>query len=72
VATSLADLVIGVLQHPHNVIAAPVVTGPESAEVSGHFALEILRVFEGQLFLVGTAGQTQPGYEQERRETSAI
>lgn len=72
VATLLADLVNGVLQHPHNVIAARVVTGPVSAEVSGHIALEILRVFEEQLFLVRTAGQTQPGYEQERRETSGI
>ncbi len=70
VAISLADLVNGALQHPHNVIAARVVTGPESAEVSGHIALEILRVFEYQLFLVGTAGQTQPGCEQERRQTS--
>jgi len=70
VAISLADLVNGALQHPDYVIAARVVTGPESAEVSGHFALEILRVFEYQLFLVGTAGQTQPGYEQERRQTS--
>ena len=70
VATFLADLVNGVLQYPDNVIAAPVVTDPESTEVSGHIALEILRVFEEQLFLVGTAGQTQPGYEQQRRETS--
>ena len=45
-------------------------TAPEAAEVSGHIALEILRVFDEELFLLRAGGQTQPGYEQERRETS--
>ena len=70
-SASSAQLVIGIPQHLIDVIAARVITLPVTAEVSRHIALEILRVFEEErLFVVGTAGQAQPGCEKERREAS--
>jgi len=66
-ATFCAQRVVGVSPHLVDVFAARVVTNPESAEISGHIAIEIFRVFDEKRCFMGAPGQKQPGCEQERR-----